>query len=105
MDFGSTNLTTSMYFYDAFLAKYDADGRFLWVRQGGGSLHDYGMAVALDATANVYLVGNFDGSARFGGTILTSHGLSDVFLVKYSSAGELLWARMPAEPKRISLGE
>src|SRR4051812_34303619 len=47
-DFGEFTLT-SRGGLDFFLAKYDATGKCLWVRQGGGAKTDRGYAVAVDA--------------------------------------------------------
>jgi hypothetical protein len=53
-------------------------------------------AVVADASGNVYVTGNFDAtSVTFGSVTLTntSPPASDIFLVKYSAAGAVLWAK------------
>ncbi len=64
-----------------------------WTRSAGGSLDDYGTAVAVDGSGNVVVTGQFQGDATFGGTTLTSAGLNDIFVAKYDAGGKLLWAR------------
>jgi hypothetical protein len=63
----------------------------------GAEAQDAGQAVATDAAGNVYVTGNFSGTADFdpgpATCNLTSAGGYDVFVAKYSSAGALLWAR------------
>ena len=64
-----------------------------WVRAIGGASSDSGMAVAVDAGGNVVTGGAFYDAMTVGSTLLTSAGNSDVFLVKYSQTGSVLWAR------------
>ncbi|MBI2423656.1 MAG: DUF5011 domain-containing protein [Candidatus Hydrogenedentes bacterium] len=77
------------------LAFGDAD---LLVAKGiGGTAIDIGNDVAVDASGNVFVAGNFRGTADFdpsGATVaLTSGGEDDAFVAKYTSAGALLWAK------------
>jgi hypothetical protein len=92
--FGSTNLTSAGG-YDIFVARYDSAGQAVWTRQAGsGSIEtEEGRCITLDSSGNVYVAGGFAGTASFGGTNLTSIGGLDIFLAKYTSAGQLLWAR------------
>jgi hypothetical protein len=94
--FGSFSLVNRSASDDVFVAKCSSAGTFLWAVRAGGDLDDLGNGIALDGAANVYVTGYFDGSATFGSSNLTSAGtnnLHDVFLVKYDSAGNALWAR------------
>lgn len=50
-------------------------------------------AVATDAAGNTYVAGSFAGTVRFGAYTLTGSGYTDIFLVKYDSAGTVLWAK------------
>jgi hypothetical protein len=79
--------------YDAFLVKYSPTGQYLWSLRLGGLGNDVGMAVAADPSGNVFMLGTFEGTVDFGGGPVTSAGLRDIFLVKYTSAGQLVWAR------------
>ena len=89
--FGSTNLTSAGS-HDMFLAKYDLNGNFLWARRGGGVNVDYANAVCTDSSGNVLVTGVFSSTATFGNSVLTSGGSKDAFVVKYDSAGNVLWA-------------
>ena len=51
------------------------------------------MGVAVASNGDVVVTGYFQGSANFGGVQLTSLGLSDIFLARYSGQGGLLWAK------------
>jgi hypothetical protein len=90
---GTTNLTTGVYNYNVFLAKYSSGGNLLWVRQAGGTNDSFCHAVAVDAVGNTYLAGDFSGAADFGFTNLTSMGTRDAFLAKYDANGNFQWVR------------
>jgi hypothetical protein len=82
---------------DSFVARYSADGRLLWARAAGGSGNDAARAVAVDGAGDAYVTGSFRDAATFaspGATgQLTSAGSEDLFVARYSPAGELRWAR------------
>lgn len=93
---GTTNLTAAGN-NDAFVVKLDSAGSLLWAKQLGGSDNEYGQSVAVDADGNVYCTGYFWGTVDFDtgpGTVnLTALGSTDAFLTKFSSSGDLVWAR------------
>lgn len=60
--------------------------------KGGGTGWDAGKAVAVAADGSILVTGNFQGTASFGSTTLTSAGAYDVFVGKISAAGTWLWA-------------
>ncbi|MFO1153135.1 MAG: SBBP repeat-containing protein [Rhodospirillales bacterium] len=64
---------------DAFVAKYDANGKHLWTRQFGTAEGDRAYGVATDGSDNVVIAGwsNFN-----------------PFIAKYDAGGQLLWARV-----------
>jgi hypothetical protein len=72
--------------YDAFVAKYDADGNRLWLQEFGSPAHDDSSGVAVDMLGNVYVVGNTQGD--LGGLNL---GEADAYLAKFDSNGNELW--------------
>lgn len=90
--FGSIILTSNGN-NDAFVAKLDSSGNWLWVKSAGGVDPDYGWAIALDNAANVYLTGHFWYTADFGSTTLTSTSISDTFIAKLDNSGNWLWAK------------
>ena len=77
---------------DIFVAKYDANGNVLWVRSAGGDLLDSGIGVAVDAAGNSYVTGQYQGTATFGPVTLISTGVLDIFVAKYDTSGNVLWA-------------
>jgi hypothetical protein len=73
-----------------------------WVRQiggpgsegNGGAGYDGGHTCATDAHGNVYITGHFNsGLLIFGQDSLSTHGIDDVFVVKFDSMGVAQWAR------------
>jgi len=87
--FGDLDGNTSAGSYDMFLVKYDAAGDRQWTRQMGTSTSDWGISVATDTGGNVYVAGHTNGGMDGN----TSAGGSDIFLVKYNSAGLKQWTR------------
>ena len=70
----------------------------LWPVSGGGPLNDSAFATVTDQSGNVYVAGEFRGSAFFGGTEYSSQGLSDLFVAKYSASGALIYVRTAGGP-------
>ena len=100
ISFGSftlTNVNPNNDTFDIYLVKYTPNGNVLWAKSAGGRSWDWGRAVTTDLLGNVYLVGDFwSDSITFGNTVLTNHNNvaeGIVFLVKYDSTGNVLWAR------------
>lgn len=77
---------------DLFLAKFSPAGAHLWSRSFGDGDFQLGRAVAVDGQGNVLVTGNLWGTTDLGGGDLVSQG-SDLFVAKFSPAGEHLWSR------------
>jgi hypothetical protein len=93
--FGSSNLAgVGPGTRDIFVAKYDANGNFLWAKAAGGSGRDEAHGIKCDAAGNVYVCGFFSGTSDFSGTSLTApNGYFDAFLAKYDPSGNLMWVK------------
>lgn len=78
--------------YDLFVAKYDRDGKLLWIRSEGGSGYDYGHGIAIDRQGDVVVAGAVGMNAVFDGTGLKNSNRA-FFCAKYSPAGELRWVK------------
>jgi hypothetical protein len=93
INFGTTTLT-NIGSDDVFLAKYDVNGNVLWAKSAGGTSYDYAYSVAVDTSGNSYLAGYFESPAiTFDTIILTNVGSDDIFLTKYDTSGNVLWAK------------
>ena len=90
---GDTDIMTARGERDAFVAKYTPDNSLVWVRRMGGDGLDWGRSITIDNSGNVYLAGDFSGSADFGPTALSSAGIDDGYVAKLSSSGNFIWAK------------
>ena len=89
--FGSLSVTSSGS-SDAFVAKLDTDGNYLWVTSEGGNSYARGNGIRTLSDGSSIVTGWFGGTAIFGSTTLTSAGESDVFVAKLDSDGNYVWA-------------
>ncbi|MBW8050117.1 MAG: T9SS type A sorting domain-containing protein [Cytophagales bacterium] len=90
---GTVNLT-AVDSAEIFLAKYDSSGNIVWAKSMGGSGIDKAYSISQDIFGNIYISGEFTGTANFnpaGTDTLVSNGV-DVFLAKYDPSGNYLWA-------------
>lgn len=80
---------------DFFLAKYDSLGNVLWARAFGGTRGDFSRGISVDKACNIYICGTFQSAALAldNITLSSSDTLGSVFLAKFDSAGNALWAR------------
>ena len=78
---------------DIFIAKFNAQGETVWVRSEGGTDLDEGFSIAIDGNNEVYISGSFSGTISLGNTSYTAEGGSDILLMKYDSAGNIIWTR------------
>lgn len=82
---------------DIYVSKIDANGSFLWAFGIGGTQADEGTAIKIDFNGDVIITGSFQGAVDFdpssNSTILTSFGMTDVFVAKYTNTGSLIWAK------------
>lgn len=85
--------TISLYGGNMFLAKYDDTGNVIWVRSVSGTITYATYDIDIDSDNNLYVTGTLSSSANFGGINLTTHGSNDVFIAKYNSSGNLIWAK------------
>ena len=79
---------------DAFVSKFDPSGNLLWSTYLGGGLGDYGLGIALDDSDNVLITGGTYSSdfPTPNGWNTTHNRLSDTFVAKFSTSGNLLWS-------------
>jgi hypothetical protein len=105
MIFGTDTLHTN-FSPNAYLIKYDSAGNFEWARQPktkadldtiSGNAFCLPTALASDKAGNIYLAGWFIDTLIFGTYTISAPPYSDdsvcMFLVKYDSHGNVLWAK------------
>jgi len=68
--------------WDACVAKFNSTGSYMWHQTFGGPDSEFGDALVIDSSENVYLGGSID----YG-----KHYSSDMFVAKYNRDGIILW--------------
>jgi len=82
----------------AKLTDVGSSASFTWAVRAGGTQSDYVYGLAVNGL-NVYVAGNFSGTAGFGTTTLSSTNSVNAFVAKLTdagSAGSFTWARQAA---------
>ena len=92
INFGGAPLTSAGS-WDAFVARFNAAGVHQWSQRFGDATLQQGGSVAIDASGNSIVTGYFYGTVNFGGGDLTSVGPTDIFVVKFNSAGVHQWSK------------
>lgn len=85
-----TNANQSVPRRDIILFNFDSQGSARWGIRAGSAEHDYSNDVTLDDNGDVYITGIFQDAITFGTTTLST---DDLFIAKYDSAGNALWAK------------
>jgi len=89
---GTFNMTSAGW-WDIFVSKLDLLGNFVWAIRMGGTLWDYGTSIALDGSANVYVMGDqyTSGTVDFdpGAGVYNVSNIGDEanFIAQYDSSG------------------
>jgi hypothetical protein len=89
--FSSTTVTATKA-ADVFVARYDQYGSLQWVKKAGGNYDDEARALALDASSNVIITGDYGFSATFGTKTLTGVDSSEIYFASYDKSGNFRWA-------------
>ncbi|MEI6488500.1 MAG: T9SS type A sorting domain-containing protein [Bacteroidota bacterium] len=101
---GISNLSSvpgsQSYYGDAYFAKYDINGNYLWAKSIGGATMDGGLDIVNDTVGNVYITGFFTGVADFNPDSVAVNNLSswsnstyNAYYAKYDNNGQYLWAQ------------
>jgi hypothetical protein len=90
---------------DCFIAAFRArDGMPAWARPCGASSFGHARAVAADREGNLYMTGDYVGSATFGGTTLhrTSTDNLGVFVASYRRDGTARWTIASSDVGKVA---
>jgi hypothetical protein len=93
----NTDTITGQANANLFVAKYDTYGNIIWAKSAYGGpfgTANYGTGIVTDAGSNVYITGTYQWVLTIGDTLANADNQS-VFLAKYDSSGDALWARSP----------
>jgi len=83
---------------DILTGKLSSNGGWLWVRNVGSTLQDYGYDITVDNIGNVYVTGKRDSGSGMNGDF------SSVVVVKYDTDGTLIWQIYSTAPGGIGSG-
>jgi hypothetical protein len=97
--------------FNAYIVKYTTNGLVQWATSIGGAGDNQGRGITTDSSGNVYVTGNYSSSPltinSFSsnpvtpgdpinltayGTLLSTSGTFDVYIVKYTTNGLVQWA-------------
>lgn len=83
-----------------FQAKLGASGQFLWANAYGGNSNMLtSKAIVIDSSENMYAIGDFQGAIDFDPSVNAYMMISpypylnDVFITKFNSQGQFIWAK------------
>ncbi len=76
----------------AFVVKLDQDGELIWIKLFQSTYKMQAKAIAVDDWGNIYVPGEFNGTAIFDSFSLTSTNL-DAFILKLDPAGNVKWVK------------
>lgn len=79
--------------YDGLIIKYSSDGDVEWATNIGGTGSDRINSVYITKDGSIIAGGYFYNSLKIGNYTLSSKGSQDALIIKYSSNGELEWAK------------
>lgn len=97
-----TNEITSSSGLDIFVIKLNAGGNYIWARSFGANEYQMPTAMAVDASNNIIIAGDFAGSGDFDPTTdvfnITATSYIEMFAVKMTTAGAFSWAQSFGTP-------
>lgn len=84
--------------YNSYIAKYDANGNFIWAKQAtllnNPNSAIYALSLAADNSGNAYVAGLFLDTVFIGSdTLKTSPYMEDFFLAKFNTNGNIVWVK------------
>lgn len=82
---------------DIFIQKLNRFGGFIWAKSIGSTSGDHGASIQANELDHIYVGGEFSGTADFdpnaGTHNLTPNGSTDGFILKLTTAGNLVWVK------------
>ncbi len=87
------------YYADFFITKLNSGGKVIWAKSANILSGKYkgpavGQSMVCDSNANIYITGQYTGSICFDSDTLKNGGhFGNIFLVKYDSNGNTVWAK------------
>jgi hypothetical protein len=76
-----------------FVLKYDTEGNLLWSKSSNWQGDACAVDSDLDQNGNFYITGSFNFSAFFDSFVLSTNTSHSIFIVKYDTNGNIIWAK------------
>lgn len=93
----SDSVLTAVAQTDAFAAKLDASGDYVWAQRFGGDADEFGVGIAVDSGGRAHVTGSFDDDIHIptatSEIVLTTTDEEETFVAKLSKTGAALWAK------------
>ena len=94
VNFGGGNLTSEGNFFDdAYIVKLGSQGNHIWSKSFVELDSQVPHGVAVGATGDIAMVGDFQTKMTFDGITINSAGDTDAFVAVFDSAGAAKWAK------------
>jgi hypothetical protein len=84
--------TLNSVYRTVFVACLTGTGSWEWAVQAVGTNTNYGNDICIDGSQNIYVTGNFKGTANFGTNTVISNGSDDIYIAKLNSSAVWQWA-------------
>ena len=78
---------------DIFLAKYNENGEILWAKRAWGEASNTPAGITIGGEGFPVITGWFAETIHFDETVLESNGSYDMFVARYNSEGDVIWAK------------
>lgn len=110
LNFGAQSLTCSSAqkdYGDVYIVKYDSSGNMKWAKQAtiaSQKTYGIGYGIIADKSGGIYLTGYFTDTMSFGSHKIISNGDSNLFVAKYDTTGNPLWAEQSSEGPWLGYG-
>ncbi len=83
---------------DAFIAKYDPNGNYIWAKAISGNGSEVPNSICIDGTGQINICGYFSMTADFDpsaavATLTSNIGSNDIFMAQYDANGNYTWAK------------
>ncbi len=94
--FGTITLNCNV--LNGFVVKYNSAGTVQWANALGGAGQADCFDIVVDARGDSYITGYFNGTSTFGSNSITPVGGDDLYYIKYSTNGGMLWVKTAGSP-------
>ena len=90
---------TSVFLFAAFIFSCAQVPSYAWAKSAGASNYERANSIYVDLAGNSYITGSFHDTIRFGTITLLGNSFvpanyTDMFVAKYDSNGNVVWAKM-----------